>query len=218
MNHPVITDTGRGDPTRASSVVKALAEAGRATSPGRSIKRMLQLRYAPHLHRVGGTCGGRASAKVAKAESAMKASSNAVAGTTGVRTTAWGAGIGRVNWGPSAAGGLDPQPDGIIHKPLGGRLRRRCGHSQRRSDRTIQPDGEPRATGPAVVVRSSRGRLVARPTTDKTPGDEIPTVTAYKPVGTRWRRWPWREVGLKPYWGKPAVRNFRGAEETKWRA
>jgi len=105
---------------------------------------------------------------------------------------------------------LDPQPDGIIHKPLGGRLRRRCGHSQRRADRTIQPDGEPRATGPAVVVRSSRGRLVARPTTDKTPGDEIPTVTAYKPVGTRWRRWPLREVGLKPYWGKPAVRNFRG--------
>ena len=129
-----------------------------------------------------------------------------------------GVGIGRVNWGPSAAGGLDPQPDGIIHKPLGGRLRRRCGHSKRRSDRTIQPDGEPRATGPAVVVRSSRGRLVARPITDKTPGDEIPTVTAYKPVGTRWRRWPWREVGLKPYWGKPAVRNFRGAEETKWRA
>ena len=99
MSHPVITDTGRGDPTRASSVVKALAEAGRATSPGRSIKRMLQLRYAPYLHRVGGTCGGRASAKVAKAESAMKASSNAVARTTGVRTTAWGAGIGRANWG-----------------------------------------------------------------------------------------------------------------------
>jgi hypothetical protein len=25
-----------------------------------------------------------------------------------------------------------------------------------------------------------------------------------------WRSWPRREAGLKPYWGKPTVRNFRG--------
>src|SRR2546422_943374 len=61
-----------------------------------------------------------------------------------------------------------------------------------------------------VVVRNSRCRLVERPTTDKTPGNEIPTVTAYKRALRRSRRWPWRQVGLKPYWGKPAVRNFRG--------
>src|SRR5512140_2447658 len=153
MNHPLITDVGfRGDPAYASSVVKALAEAGQATSPGRSMKRMLQLRYATHLIRIGGTCGCRTCAKRVKAEPAMKASSCAVAGTTGVRATAWGERIGRVKWGPSAVGGLVPQPDGIIHKPLGGRQRRRCGHSKRRAGRTIQPDGEPRATGPAVEV------------------------------------------------------------------
>jgi hypothetical protein len=28
--------------------------------------------------------------------------------------------------------------------------------------------------------------------------------------GTRWRRSPWLISSLKPYWGKPAVRNFRG--------
>jgi len=62
---------------------------------------------------------------------------------------------GRVNWGPSAARWGDPQPDGIIHKPSGGRQRRRCGHSKRWADRTIQPDGEPRATGLVEGVRSS---------------------------------------------------------------
>src|SRR6266545_1937850 len=211
MSHPVITDVGfRGDPAHASSVVKVLTGAGRAIPPGRNIKQMLQLRYTAHPVRMGGTRGCRASTEVAKAEPAMKASSYAVAGTTGVRATAWGERTDRVNWGPSAAGGLDPQPDGIIHKPPGGRQRRRCGHSKRRSGRTAQPVGEPRATGLAVVVRGSRCRLVARPTTDKPPGKEIPTVTAYKRAGFRPRRWPWRQAGLKPYWGKPTVRNFRG--------
>ena len=200
----------RGDPAHASSVVKVLIGAGRATPPGRSIKQMLQLRYTTHSFRIGGICGRRASTNVAKAKPAMKASSKAVVGTTGVRATAWGERIGRVNWGPSGVGGLVPQLDGIIHNPSGGPQRRRCGHSKRRSDRTIQPVGEPRATGLAVVVRSSRCRLVARPTTDKPPGNEIPTVTAYKPARKRRRRWPWRQAGLKPYWGKPTVRNFRG--------
>src|SRR5881409_936551 len=211
MSHPVITDMGNtGDRPHASSVVKVLAGAGQAVSPGRSIKRMLQLRYTAHLFRIGGACGRRASTDLAKATPAMKASSSAVAGATGVRATAWGERTGRVNWGPSAAGGMLPQPDGIIHKPLGGRQRRRCGHSKPGADRTIEPEGEPRATGPAVVVRSARCRLDASPTTDTTPGNEIPTVTAYKRALKRARRWPWRQAGLKPYWGKPTVRNFRG--------
>ena len=200
MNHTVITDVGRGDPTHASSVVKALVGAGRATPPGRSIKRTLQLRYATHAVRTCGTCGCRARAKAAKAIPAMKASSSAIAGTTGVRATAWGERTGGVNWGPSAAGGLVPQPDGIIHKPLGGRPRCRCGHSKRRSGRTAQPVGEPRATGPAVVVRGRWCRLDASPTTDEPPATEIPTVAAYKQALTRRRRWPWRQAGLKPYW------------------
>src|SRR3989441_9843 len=211
MNHPVITDVGVwGDPAHASSVVKALAGAGRATSPGRSIKRMLQLRYATLAG--SGTRGHVVAEPVQRWRrpmSARKTSLRALVGATGVRATAWGERTGRVNWGPSAAGGLVPQPGGIIHNPLGGRQRRRCGHSKRQAGRTIQPAGEPRATGPAVVVRSSRCRLVARPTTGKTPGNETPTVTAYKRARIRPRRWPWRQAGLKPYWGKPTVRNFR---------
>ena len=211
ISHPVITDMGiRGDPAHESLVVEVLAGAGRATLPGRSIKRTLQLRYTAHVIRNGGNCGCRAGTDLAKAAPAAKESSRAVAGTTGVQTAAWGERIVRVNWGPSAAGEQVSQPDGIIHKPSGGSQRRGCGHSKRRTGRTIQPAGEPRATGLVVVVRSSRCRLVARPTTDQTPGNEIPTVTAYKRTPPRPRRWPPRQAGLKPYWGKPAVRNFRG--------
>ena len=200
----------QGDLTHESSVVKVLAGAGRATSPGRSIKRMLQLRYATRVIRIRGVCDRRANAKMAKAKPTSKESSNADVGITGVRATTRSERTGRVNWGPSAAGGLVPRPDGIIHNPLGGRQRRRCGHSKRRADRTIQPDGEPRATGLAVVVRGCWYRLVARPTTDKTLATEIPTVAAYKQARIRLRRWPRRQAGLKPYWGKPTVRNFRG--------
>lgn len=220
MSHPVITDVNiRGDPVHESSVVKVPVGAGRATPPGRSIKRTLQLRYAD-------LAGSEARGKVVAESmqrgrrliSARKTLSQALARTTGVRATARGERTGRVNWGPSLAGGPVPQPDGIIHKPLGGRQRRRCGYSKRRASRTIQPAGEPRATGPVVAVRSSRCRLVERPTTDKTLGNEIPTVTAYKRALTRPRRWPWRQAGLKPYWGKPTVRNFRegGWKRESW--
>src|SRR5260370_42308637 len=100
MSHSVITNVGdRGDPAHESLVVKALARAGRATPPGRSIKRTL-------------------------------------VGATGVRATARGERTGRGNWGPSAAGGLVPELDGIIHKPVGGLQGRRCGHSKRRAGRT----------------------------------------------------------------------------------
>src|SRR5258706_3149293 len=197
-----------GDPAHASSVVKALAAAGQANSPGRSIKRMLQLRYATHLIRIGGMSGCRAGAKTAKTAPVLKASSNADAGTTGVRATAWRAMTGGVNWGPSEAGASARGRVGIIHKPPGGIQRRGYGHSKRRAGRTIQPAGEPRAIGPAVLVRGSRCRLDASPITEQTPRTEIRTVTAYKLAVRRPRRWPWHEAGLKPYWGKPTVRNF----------
>src|SRR5260370_38586235 len=118
INHPVITNVGVwGNPAHESLVVKALAGAGQATSPGRSIKRSLQLRYTAHVFRNRGTCGCRADADMAKAAPAAKESSRAVAGTTGVRPTARGEWIGRVNWGPPAAGRLVPEPDGIIPNP-----------------------------------------------------------------------------------------------------
>src|SRR5436190_6405319 len=111
------------------------------------MKRTLQPRYAAHLVRSRGISGRRAGANSAKTEPAMKTSLSAIVGTTGVRATAWGEWIDRINWGPSVACGLDSQLGEIIHNSLGGYQRRRCGHSKRGADRTIQPVGEPRATG-----------------------------------------------------------------------
>ena len=165
MSHPVITDLGRrGDPAQASSVVNALARAGQATLTGRSIKRTLQLRYAAHAIWNRGTCGCRAGADSAKAEPARKTLLSALVGATGVRATAWGERTGRVNWGPSAAGGLDPQSGGIIHKPLGSRQRRRCGHSKRGAGRTYNRLGsqgplDPRSWSDVLGAAWSKDRL-----------------------------------------------------------
>ena len=173
MNHPVITDVNAaGDPVHESSVVKAPVGAGRATPPGRSIKRTLQLRYAVLAgSETRGNVVAESMQRRRRLTSASRPLSPTLAGTTGVRATARDERTGRLNWGPSGAGGLVPQRDGIIHNPSGSRQRRRCGHSKRRSSRTLQPGGEPRATGLAVGVRSQRCRLDASPTTDQNVAD-----------------------------------------------
>jgi len=210
-NHLVITDVGVwSDPSHASSVVKVLAKAGRATPPGRSIKRTLQLRYAAHLIWIGGNCGRRVRAERTKAIPTRKRSSQALVGATGVRVAAWGEGTGRVNWGPSAVGGLFPQPLGISHNPRSDRQKCRWGRSKRRSGRTEQPAGEPRTPGPVGLVGRFRCRLDASPTTEYPPIWLDHPVADYKRTAPEARRCPWREAGLKPYWGKPTVRNFRG--------
>src|SRR6266498_1402273 len=138
-----------GDPAHESSAVNVLTGAGPASAPGRSIKQTLPLRYDPHLIRISGICGCRARADGAKAIT------NAEEIITGTRwdhrstDDGMGARTDRVNWGPSAAGARAQGQAGIIHKPPGGWQRLGCGHSKRRADRTIQPVGEPRATGRA---------------------------------------------------------------------
>ena len=39
-------------------------------------------------------------------------------------------------------------------------------------------------------------------------------MTGYKPALVRRRRGPWHQAGLKPDWGKPAVRNCSGGRST----
>src|SRR6266704_818257 len=104
---------GRPGPGKLGS--KRPGRSRTSNTPGRSMKRTLQPRYATHLVRSRGVSGRRAGANSAKTEPAVKTPSSAVAGATWVRATAWGEGTGRVNWGPSAVSGLDPQPDGISH-------------------------------------------------------------------------------------------------------
>ena len=211
--HLVITDVDeRGDPIHESSVVTVLAGAGQATRSGHSARRTSQ-KPRNRSHAIRKTWNNVIAEPLStwrRPLSGRKKSSRALSGVTGVQAAARGERIGGVKWGPSAASEQVSQPDGIMHKPEGGRQRRRCGRSKQRAGWTTQPAGEPRATGLAVQVRTLRCRLVARPITDPTLRREIRTVTAYKPACLRWRRWPWRQAGLKPYWGKPAVRNFRG--------
>lgn len=133
INHLVITDVGeRGDPIHASSVVKVLTGAGQATSLGRSVKRTSRkLRKTIHsIRKKWGNVIAEPLRTWRRPMSARKKSSRALAGVTGVQAAARGEGIGRVNWGPSVASELVSQPDGIMHKPEGGRQRRRCGHSK----------------------------------------------------------------------------------------
>jgi len=185
VSHLVITDVEEGgDPIHGSSVVEVLAGAGQTTPLGRSVKRTSR-KLRKTIHAIRKTWSKVIAEPLRtwrRPMSARKISSRALAGVTGVQAAARGEGIGRVNWGPSAAGELVSQPDGIMHKPEGGRQRRRCGRSKQRSGWTTQPAGEPRATGLAVQVRSLRCRLVARPNRDTTLLRKIRTVTTYKPA------------------------------------
>lgn len=212
MSHLVITDVGeRGDPIHESSVVKVLTEQGQQHRRAVAVsERRMKLRNTTHEIRKWDAVVAELLQRRRRPVSAGKQSSKALAGATGVQATARGERTNGINWGPSAAGQLVWQLEGISHKPESGWQRRRCGHSKLGSEGTTQPLGEPRATGLAVQVRRLRCRLVARPLTDKTSQNEIRTVTAYKPVWKHWRRRPLRQAGLKPYWGKPVVRNFRG--------
>src|ERR1041384_3489667 len=96
MSHPVITDVNiEGDLVHESSVVKAPVGAGRATPPGLSIKRTLQLRYADLAgFRSARQSGGRAYAKMAKADIRKE---NIVADTCGNHRST-GDGTGRTDW------------------------------------------------------------------------------------------------------------------------
>jgi hypothetical protein len=93
-----------------------------------------------------------------------------------------------------------------------------CGHSKRRPGGTTQPAGEPRAAGlerpgngPRSLVRKDhRGTRGGRVMAYKSVAVRRRCVSYANGRATGRRRSPWLISGLKPYWGKPAVRNFRG--------
>ena len=146
-----------GDPPHESSVVKALAGAGRASFRAAALSECCSFVSTNHASSgIAWVCGCRASTKWAKAESAGKTSLCAPAGTTGVRAAARKQRTGRVNWGPSEAGALAQGQVGIMHKPFGGSQKLGCGHSKLRSCRTIQPVEEPRATGRGTLSQRLR--------------------------------------------------------------
>ena len=213
MSHLVIIDVGdRGDPIHESSVVKVLAGAGQAILPGRSVRRTL-VEASKHNLRDPETWDKVVAEPMQRGRRPMsvrKQSSRALAGATGVQATARKERTSGVNWGPSAAGEHSLQPEGIMHKPQGG-----C----RGADVAIvsnEPVGQHNQLGSQGPLDSQLksegfGTVWSQDlSAGKMPENETRAVTAYKPACQRWRRWPLRPASLKPYWGKPAVRNFRG--------
>ena len=198
-----------GDLPHESSVVKALTGAGQASFRAAALSEGCSFVSTNHASTgIAWVCGCRASTKWAKAEPAGKTSLCAPAGATGVRTAARKQRTGRVNWGPSEAGALAQGQVGIKHKPFGGSQKLGCGHSKQRSCRTLEPAGEPRATGRGTL--SQRLRVPLGRKSDY----GIKRVQGRSRLWQRISGWskPRRSLlitRLKPYWGKPAVRNFR---------
>ena len=109
----------------------------------------------------------------------------------------------RVNWGPSGR----PRTAGINHKPA---------DATRGADVAIvsnDPAGQYNRLGSqgplgGCVVSEAMSTAGGNSHYGSTRLDEISTVAASKPL--RQRRRARLKARLKPYWGKPTVRNFRG--------
>ena len=201
--HVVIADVRPSDRPHASSAVNVPSEAGLARFRAAALSECCRFVKRPHASRSVAINGCRALNEGVKAKPGTRARRwatwNHRSKDSGTESSS-----DRVNWGTSgslAADGISTQTGGEGQK-LG------CGHSKPRGWRTEQPLAEPRATGRVCGVRSQSCRLDASPTTELTRLGQIATVSASKrPLR---RRRVHLTACLKPYWGKPAVRSFRG--------
>src|SRR5882724_2595994 len=201
--HVVITDMRQSDRTHESSVVNVPPGAGLARFRAAALSECCRFVKQPHISRSVELSGCRALTEKAKA----------VPGVQARRSASWShrskdggteSSSDRLNWGTSGR----RRTVGISKETGGEDQKLGCGHSKLRGWRTEQPLAEPRATGRVCGVRSPTCRLDISPTTELTRLAEIATVTASKPA--LGRRRAQLTARLKPYWGKPAVRNFRG--------
>src|SRR2546427_1501114 len=201
--HVVIADVRQSDLPHASSAVNVPSEAGLARSRAAALSECCRFVKRSHATRSVANNGCRALNEGAKAKPGSQArwmaTWNHRSKDSGTESSS-----DRVNWGTSGS----PAADGIRIQTGGEDQKLGCGHSKPRGWRTEQPLAEPRATGQVCGVRSQACRLDASPTTELTRLGQIATVIASKPP-LRWRRVQLTAC-LKPYWGKPAVRNFRG--------
>ena len=201
--HVVIADVWQSDLPHASSAVNVPSEAGLARFRAAALSECCRLVKRPHAFRSVAINGCRALNEGAKAKPGTRARRLATWNHRG-KDSGTESSFDRVNWGTSGS----PAADGISTQTGGEGQKLGCGHSKLRGWRTEQPLAEPRATGRVCGVRSPTCRLDASPATEQTRQVEIATVIASKPACRRRRAQ--LKARLKPYWGKPAVRNFRG--------
>ncbi len=203
----------------ASSAVKVLVGEGRATHRAVAYKRTLQPRYAIHHEPTWWTSVSRARAKRAKTsdggEAIDKCSRHEHRGTDDGTMRK----IDEVNWGSSLI-----QPSHDCEAKTGRTKQISRPEKQRVSDEAIVSD-EPLGQHNPKVSQGPLGKNVV----DKNPSSiaikatwgDIPNITKYKSSWSKSlrvmhrslrsvRRRSWLNSCLKPYWGKPDVRNFRG--------
>jgi hypothetical protein len=209
--HVVITDVRKSDRPHASSVVNVLSGAGLARFRAAAERECCRFVNRPHAVRMCGNCGCRVPTGWAKA-------------TSGVPTrwsTSWShrsrdggteSSSGRVNWGTSVrrrAVGINPKPAvadrssdvAIVSDEAGGQNNRR---------RSLGPLGG-WVVSDAVRAAWARARLRKQ----NALGKDLHCGHVKAPERGRRARLTAR---LKPYWGKPAVRNFRGGRGNVWMA
>jgi hypothetical protein len=205
----------QGDLTCESSDVKALTRAGQAMQAGCSIKRTSQLRYEPHAG------SGWAWIKVV-VEPVGTGAKTSPAGKNIVKCTCRShrsmddstRQIDCQSKLGTFCGLTRKRRDrvDIIDKLLGGSQKRGYGHSKRRARETIQLCGG--AKGHWTNWQRIAGTL-ARKTAGRTLANTWPLLQRRISCNSEGRR---RKARLKPYWGKPTVRNFRGSGENVGRA
>ena len=201
--HVVITDVRKGDRLHASSVVNVPSGVGLARFRAAALSECCRFVNRPCAIRKHGDYGCRVPTGWTKASSGAQTRQSALwnhrsrDGGTESRS-------GIVNWGPSArrkAGGIshkspvaDRSSDGVIVSDEAG--------GQHNRWRSQGPLGE-------CVVSEAGSAAGRKPDYGiQTRSDETSTV-----VESKFRVWERRvrlTARLKPYWGKPAVRNLRG--------
>jgi hypothetical protein len=201
--HVVITDVRKGDRPHASSVVNVPSRAGQARF--RAAASSECCRFVKHAARslVCGDCGCRAPTGWAKARPETRTRGKAYWDHRS-RDSGTESSSSRVNWGPSAccrAVGISNDKPAVTGRSSDVAIVSQEAGGQNNRWRSQGPLGGC-VVSEAVDAAGPKARL--RNLTDT---DEISTVSALKPPGRRTRL----TARLKPYWGKPAVRNFRGS-------
>ena len=201
--HVVITDVRQGDRPQASSVVNVPAGAGQARFRAAALSEGCRFVSRPHVVRLCGLCGCRALTEWAKAKPGAQTRRSAFWGHRS-RDGGTESSSGGVNWGTSGS----PGADGINPKPA---VAGRSSDVAIVSEEAGGQNNRRRSQGPLggwVVSEAVRAAWTKVPLRNQTRPAETSTVSASKPPARRRR--VRLTARLKPYWGKPTVRNFRG--------
>ena len=201
--HVVIADVRKGDQPHASSAVNVPTGAGQARCRAAALSECCRFVNRPHVVRLCGHCGCRARTGWAKAKPGVQTRRSA-SWNHRSRDGGTASSSGRVNWGTSVrrrAVGINPKPA----------VAGRSSDVAIVSDEAGGQNNRWRSQGPLggwVVSEAVRAAWAqARLRKENALGRDLHCGRVKAPD---WGRRARLTARLKPYWGKPTVRNFRG--------